>query len=132
MNNESGVNCMLECIKMLLEGGTHIHFETDHPGINWIFNGYDDEIIPFEGNFHEVYHESDGFLDETYCVSSEDDDVYMQANFLRKNEGAVFTIFNRGNKKRYFQVDVNEKDTNHIFEKISDDIKNIYDFGSGA
>ena len=34
---------MKECIKMLLDGGAHIHFETNQPGINWIFNGYDDE-----------------------------------------------------------------------------------------
>lgn len=118
-----GVVHMNECIKMLLDGGAHIHFETNQLGINWIFNGCDDEIVPFEGNYREVYHESDGFLDETYWVSTEDDDVYMQANFLRKNEGAFFTIFNHGNKKCYFQTDITEKDTNYIFEKISDDIK---------
>jgi hypothetical protein len=113
----------MECIKMLLDGGAHIHFETSQPGISWIFNGLDDEILPFEGNYCEVYHKSDGFLDETYWVSSEDDDVYIQANFLRKNEGAFFTIFNHGSKRFYFQVDVNETDTNYIFEKISDGIK---------
>ena len=86
-----GVVYMMECIKMLLDGGAHIHFETNQPGISWIFNGLDDEILHFEGNYCEVYHESDGFLDETYWVSSEDDDVYIQANFLRKNEGAFFT-----------------------------------------
>ena len=37
---------------------------------------------------------------------------------MRKNEGAFFTIFNHGSKRFYFQIDVNETDTNYIFEKI--------------
>ena len=30
-----GVVHMNECIKMLLDGGAHIHFETNQLGINW-------------------------------------------------------------------------------------------------
>lgn len=47
---------MKDYVKQILSGGVYLSIETDHPGIDWIFNAEEEDMIrSFEGNYREIY-----------------------------------------------------------------------------
>lgn len=113
---------MKEYAKQLIDGGVHLCIETDHPGINWIFNGPElDETIPFEGNNREVYEEPKDFLHEAYLVNSNDSEIYLQVNELPDGSRVVL-LFNHGIKTYQFIKYVSDEKFD-VFENLNNEMR---------
>lgn len=113
---------MKDYVKQVIDGGAHVIIETNERSVHWIFNGpEEDEIMPFEGNFREIYEETEGFLSEAYLPNSKDPDIYIQVNEILGG-GVVVTFSNHGEKTYQYIQDQN-KAMFDVLDFLNDEIK---------